>query len=33
VEVAVTAVCLIESQLQPAGPIYTVRHRAPLKGS
>jgi 2'-5' RNA ligase len=28
----VTAVQLIESQLQPSGPIYTLRHSAKLQG-
>jgi RNA 2',3'-cyclic 3'-phosphodiesterase len=32
VEVAVTAVGLIESQLRPSGPVYTVRSKSPLCG-
>lgn len=29
----VTAIHLIESKLQPSGPIYTIRHTSPLRSS
>lgn len=29
----VTAIHLIESQLQPTGPLYTIRHTSPLRSS